>query len=66
MSMANIHIVCSGDCYWLLVCSGVLVCSGISTNRPATMLFFVDFKCIDISFPPTYLNCRNSVQPGLC
>ena len=23
----------SGDCYWLLVCSGVLVCSGISTNR---------------------------------
>ena len=26
-------IVCSGDCYWLLVCSGVLVCSGISTNR---------------------------------
>ena len=32
MPMANV-IVCSGDCYWLLVCSGVLVCSGISTNR---------------------------------
>ena len=29
-----ISIVCSGDCYWLLVCSGIfLVCSGISTNR---------------------------------
>ena len=28
-----IFIVCSSDCYWLLVCSGVLVCSGISTNR---------------------------------
>ena len=26
-------MVCSDDCYWLLVCSGVLVCSGISTNR---------------------------------
>ena len=25
--------MCSGDCYWLLVCSGVLVCSGISMNR---------------------------------
>ena len=25
--------VCSGDCYWILVCSGVLVCSGISRNR---------------------------------
>ena len=24
--------MCSGDCYWLLVCSGVLVCSGISTK----------------------------------
>ena len=33
MSMANIHIVCSGDCCWLLVCSGVLVCTGISMNR---------------------------------
>ena len=32
MPMAK-SIVCSGDCYWLLVCSGVLVCSGISTNR---------------------------------
>ena len=27
-----ISIVCSDDCYWLLVCSGVLVCSGISMN----------------------------------
>ena len=33
MPMANIHLVCSGDCHWLLVCSGVLVCSGISRNR---------------------------------
>ena len=32
-----ISIVCSGDCYWLLikvVCSCVLVCSGISMNPP--------------------------------
>ena len=26
--------VCSGNYYRLLVCSGVLVCSGISTNPP--------------------------------
>ena len=26
-------IMCSGDCYWSLVCSDVLVCSSISTNR---------------------------------
>ena len=32
MPMAEIHSV-FGDCYWLLVCSGVLVCSGISMNR---------------------------------
>ena len=25
-------IMCSSDCYWLSVCSGVLVCFGI-TNR---------------------------------
>ena len=31
-----ISIMCSGDYYWLLVCSGVLVCSGISTNRLKT------------------------------
>ena len=31
-------IMCSGDCYWLLVCSGVLVCSGISTNRTIILL----------------------------
>ena len=34
-----ISIVCSGDGYWLLVCSGVLVCSGISMNRYINLYF---------------------------
>ena len=34
MPMVNfISIVCSGDCYWFLMCSSVLGCSGIFTNR---------------------------------
>ena len=29
-----ISIVCFGDCYWLLVCSDVLVCPGIQLISP--------------------------------
>ena len=32
--------MCSGDSHWLLVCSGVLVCSGDSTNPNQTKRFY--------------------------
>ena len=31
--------VCSGNYHWLIVCSGVSVCSGISTNPPKHLNF---------------------------
>ena len=43
-------IVCSGDFYWLLVCSGVLVCNGISTNRVLIVLFFSHKGVINDSY----------------